>query len=320
MNAVCNTLITPMVRYAILFLVLVCASISAPAHDSPEHVIELLTARMASAGERPELLWRRATEHRALGNLSAAGRDLRRALRLQSDYLPALTDLGRVRTAQGRHRAALAAIDRAFRFVRDEPGRAPLHMLRAEIYSDVGNIEQASRECDLALCNGSGGELDWYLTRSQIQCRLGRYADAVAGLRQGYELTGSAVLEVEGIDAMIEAGQYVEALQKIEPILQESRLQSAWLIRRARVRLASGEITAAQADLAAAIRELNGRLGTPTPESSLMAERGLAHALLGDEVLARRDLAAARKLGAEPLLLRRVEQALGTGRKEKDRG
>ena len=41
----------------------------ASAHDSPEHVIEILTARMEAVGKRPDLLWRRATEYRAINLL-----------------------------------------------------------------------------------------------------------------------------------------------------------------------------------------------------------------------------------------------------------
>ena len=279
-------------------------------HDSPEHVVEILTARMEVVGQSPDLLWRRATEHRALGDLSAAARDLKRALKMDSRYLPALTDLSRVQLAQGHRRRALWTIDRAFEFVRDEPGRSPLRMLRAEAFVESGYLEKALSECDRALLYADGTQLDWYLTRSQVQCRLGRFNDAVAGLKAGFELTGSAVLEVECIDAMLDAGKFSEALERIEPALADSRWQASWLVRRARVRLAAGEISSAHADLMAAIRELNQRLTTPRPDPSLLTDRGLASALLGDVAPARRDLSEAKKLGADAETVRRLEVAL----------
>jgi tetratricopeptide (TPR) repeat protein len=279
-------------------------------HDSPEHVVEMLTARMEIIGPRPDLLWRRATEHRVLGDLVAAGRDLKRALKLNPRFLPALTDLSRVQLAQGSRRRALRTIDHAFEFVRDEPGRAPLRMLRAEIFAERGEMEKALIECDRALRHAEGTPLDWYLTRSQIQCRLGKFNEAVAGLKAGFDLTGSAVLEVECIDAMIDAGRFEEALERIEPILADSRWQASWLVRRARVRLAGGDISAAHADLMAAIRELNQRLNSPRPDPGLLTDRGLASALLGDAVPARRDLNEARKLGADAETVRRLEVAL----------
>ena len=297
-----------------LLALLVLFHASAFAHDSPEHVIEMLTARMKVTGERADLLWRRAAEHRALGNLAAASRDLGRAIKLQPDFIAAFADLGRVQLAQRHYRRALATVERACKIVRDEPGRAPLRMLRAEIFSEAGKLGKALAECDSALQHAAGAELDWYLTRSQIQCRLGKFNEAASGLKQGFELTGSAVLEVEYIDALIQAGRFHEALEKIEPPLAESRWQSSWLLRRARVRLACGEISGAHADLLAAIGELNQRLQAPHPDAGLLADRGLAHALSGDLALARRDLGDAKKLGADAMALRRLVVAVAAQR------
>jgi tetratricopeptide (TPR) repeat protein len=217
-----------------------------------------------------------------------------------------------VQLAQGHRRRALWTIDRGFEFVRDEAGRAPLRMLRAEIFAESGDLEKALIECDRALRHREGVQLDWYLTRSQIQCRLGRLDEAIAGLKEAYERTGSAVLEVECIDAMIDAGHFDEALKRIEPVLADSRWQASWLVRRARVRLAGGDISAAHTDLMAAIRELNERLRSAHPDPGLLIDRGLASALLGDAAPARRDLAEARKLGADADTVRRLETALAS--------
>ena len=300
-------------RAALLLSLLLSPAIIV-AHDSPEHVIEILTARMETVGERPDLLWRRATEHRALADHAAAARDLKRAVKLRGDYLPALIDLSRVRLAQGRRSEALRTIERAMSLVSDEASRAPLRMIKAEIFADSGNPTAALGECDRALAGSGGAELDWYLTRSQIQCRLGRYAEAAEGLQRGFELTGSAVLEVESIDAMIDAAQYEAALIKVEAALAETRWQGSWLVRRARIRLGTGEVAAGHQDLAAAIVEMNRRLNPAHPESGLLSERGFAYALLGDLALAKRDLASAKRRGAEPVSLRRLELALASQR------
>jgi hypothetical protein len=63
--------------------------------------------------------------------------------------------------------------------------------------------------------------LDWYLTRAELQRRLGKFEAAAAGLKQAFDRTGSAVFEVEWIDAMIDAGQYAQAIERIEPRLAE---------------------------------------------------------------------------------------------------
>lgn len=294
--------------------VLLVAKVCLEAHDSPEHVIQILTARMETIGERSDLLWRRATEHRVLGNLRAAASDLKRSIKLRRDYTVAWVDLGRVRLAQGRHREARRTLERLLKTVPDEAARAPIRMLQAEILVASGDNAGALRECDRAIDATGEVQLDWYLTRSQIQCELGKFAEAADGLRRGFERTGSAVLEVECLDAMIDAGQHEAAAGKVESELHEVRWRGSWLLRRARIQLARGKISAAHQDLGEAILEFNRRINPTAPEPGLLAERGFASALLGDLQPAQKDLAAARKAGADAPMLRRLELALRPSR------
>ncbi len=296
--------------FRLLFVIAALLPCPAAAHDSPEHVIQILTARMETIGERPDLLWRRATEHRVLGNLPAAARDLKRAIKLRSDHTAAWVDLGRVRLAQGRHRDARRTVEKLLKTIPDGAGRAPVRMLKAEILMAAGDADGALREADLAIESTSDPLLDWYLTRGDLQCRLGKFAEAAAGLRRGFERTGSAVLEVECLDAMIEGGQHDDALAKVESELRQVRWRGSWLLRRARIAVARGEIASAHRDLGEAILEFSRRINPAAPEPGLLAERGLAGALLGDLTLARRDLAAARRAGADAVMLRRLELAL----------
>ncbi len=286
------------------------ASSPAIAHDSPEHVVESLSVEMARTGTNATLLYRRATEYRALGRLAPAVADLERALALDSRFIPAWSDLARVQLSRNRASDALVSINRAFDLSPDEAGRAPLRMVRAEVQAALGKPDDALADCERALSAGSMLEADWYLARGQLQIRLGRYAEAAAGLKAGFDQTGSAVLEAELIDSLIDAGSYREALSLIEPRLTEARCQSSWLLRRGRARLASGDTVRARGDLNAAVTEINGRLHPTQPDAALLAERGLASALLGDEAAAHRDLATARRLEADAATLLRVEAAL----------
>jgi len=279
-------------------------------HDSPEHVIDILTARIEADPARADLRWRRATELRALGRLDEAARDLKKALQLQKDYYAAMLDLARIQLAQGAKRGALATVERGLAQAGDNAARASFRMLRAEIRSQCGQEAKALEDCQWALQHNPNVELDWYLTRSELQSRLGRFREAAQGLKEGFERTGSAVLEVESIEAMIDAAQFSEALAQIEPLLADCRWRSSWLIRRARVRLGQGDITAAQTDLSAAIQELNSRMRGTQPESGLLADRALAFALLGEVEPARQDFARAKKLGADGAMLWRVHNLL----------
>ena len=289
---------------------IIFVSSPAVAHDSPEHVAEALSVEMARTGTNTTLLWRRATEYRALGRLSSAAADLQHALSLDPKFMPAWSDLARVQLSRSRASEALSSINRALVLAGDERSRAPLRMVRAEVEATLGRPDAALADCERALSAGAVQEADWFLARCLLQLRLGRYVEAAAGLKKGFDQTGSAVLEAEWIDALIDGGKHGEALQLIAPRLIDARCQSSWLLRRGRARLASGDAVRARGDLNAAITEINSRLHPTQPDAALLAERGLASALLGDEAAARRDLATARRPDVDEATLLRLETAL----------
>src|SRR5688500_16441906 len=111
---------------------LLAFAVSLPAHDSPEHEIEALTAKMAASGHSPKLLARRAAEWRALGKFKEASEDLRQAVSLKPDSVSILTELARVESAQDRHEEALATVEKALNLQSVEA--EPLYLLRAEIW------------------------------------------------------------------------------------------------------------------------------------------------------------------------------------------
>jgi tetratricopeptide (TPR) repeat protein len=265
---------------------------------------------MNEQGKSADLLWRRATEHRELGALESAASDLREAIALQPEFLTARADLGRVQLRQGKTALALETLNEAVLVASDEASRAPLFLTRAEVHAERGELAAAGADCERAIGACPAPEPDWYLLRGQILLRLGKAPEAAAGLKQGFDQTGSAVLEAEWIDAMLDAGMARAALERIEPPLAESRCQSSWLIRRARARLALGQSARARGDLHSAVTEINGRLSPARPEMTLLLDRGLALALLGDTAGASDDLAAARKAGADAAATWRLEAQL----------
>jgi tetratricopeptide (TPR) repeat protein len=285
------------------------APAAARAHDSPEHVIEDLTRLMDKRGRTPELLYRRACEHRALRRLDPAAADLRAALALDPRYLPACLELGRVQLAQGRPDDAWASGEQARRLAATAVERGRVHMLRAEVHTARGRAEAALAECADA-CRLVPGEVEWLLRRSQLHRALGRHADRIDGLEAACQANPSVVLKTELIDARIDAGRAAAALPEIERELADSRWQSSWLIRRARARRQLGDASAAEQDLRAAVAEINQRLHPARPDVTLLADRGLAHALLGDTRAAHADLAAARALKADAWVVDRLASAL----------
>jgi tetratricopeptide (TPR) repeat protein len=282
----------------------------AAAHDGPEHVIEALTVQMQKEGTSAPLLYRRAVEYRALGNMDSAAEDLESAVKIAAAYLPAQRELSLVRLAQGRNADALAAIDRAVSLVNSERERAPLYMIRAQVHADSGRPADALSDCERAFAPGDG-DVDWYLTRARIQAGVARWDEGLAGLRQGVSKTGSAVLQVEYIEMLIDTGRYAEALVRIEPHLKAARWQSAWRLRRGRALLGKGDTVAARAELRAAVTEMEPRIRPQTPDLTLVADRGLAYALLGDRESARRDYETVRTAsGGDSWLTYRLKAAL----------
>lgn len=293
-------------RASVLASLLQCGAFLCLAHDSPEHKVAELSFEMARSGKSVSLFMQRGIEHRALGELGHAAADFEAASRLDPKLTAALKELSLVQLAQGKTGAALETINRALA----SEAAPDLLMTRAEVYAAERNYRAALRDCETAFMNPNVN-LEWYLLRAEFQRQLALFEDCLRDLREGFEKTGSAVLREESIDAMIDAGHYKAALKEIERELRESRWRSSWLIRRGRARIGLGENKAARRDLEAALSELNQRVMPGSEDVSLLVDRALAHALLGDKARAGENLRQARWRGAELWMLWRVEREVG---------
>jgi tetratricopeptide (TPR) repeat protein len=294
------------IRASSLFLVVLAfGSMPLLAHDSPEHEVEFLTTRMARVGKNASLLMRRAAEYKALGELEKAAVDLTEAIALEPKGPAAYADLSRVQFAQEKFPEACTNVSRAVTLTEDAGQRGPLYLLRAHIQAARGLATEALADCELS---ARRDDQDWYLIRSQLQGKLGRHEAQVAGLKEGFERNGSIVLEIEWVEAMIDAGQYRQALERIEQHLNRLRWRSSWLLRRARA--LKGMKMDYQADAMAALSELNQRIKPEHPEPTLLLDRALAYALLSKPAEAAKDLALAKKHGIPPTSCARVEALL----------
>jgi tetratricopeptide (TPR) repeat protein len=285
---------------------LVLAHLSpAQGHESPEHEVEALTLRMTKAGKTASLLLRRAVEYKALGELDKAVSDLAEAIKLEPKVPALYVELSRVEFAQGKLGEACENATRSLVLMDDAGDRGPVFLLRARIEAARGRAAQALADCELA---DRKDDLDWYLARSQIQAALGQFDARVTGVKQGFQRNGSIVLEIEWIEAMIDAGQYRPALERIEQHLNQLRWRSSWLLRRARaLKGLNGDF---KADAQAALAELNERIKPERPDSMLLLDRATARALLGNYAAAANDLAAATKLGMPATACERVKRLL----------
>lgn len=278
-------------------------ALPAPAHDGPEHEIEELSDRIKKEGESEDLLLQRAIEYNVLQKNAEAAKDLERALHFNPESAAAQRELARTYFILGKTNEALDTASRGIKNASEGAERASLRIVRAEILREKKEHQKALEDADKAI-NEHPGNVEWYLLRSQLHVALKQKKDRVAGLEEGIKATGSGVLEAEWVDALIENGQHKLAMEKIESELNESRLVSSWLIRRAKVRLASGQKEEAKADLKAALEELNARMTGRGPEAELRADRGLVHELLGNRDDAKKDYEHARDKGVSDEWLR----------------
>ena len=118
----------------------------------------------------------------------------------------------------------------------------------------------------------------------------------------GIRETGAGVLEIERVEALIDAGQFREALPLIETELNDSRIKSSWLIRRARAQLGLGKKADAERDLQEALDEIATRLNPTTPDVPLLLDKALSLELLGQKREALRAYEEAREKGAAETL------------------
>lgn len=287
------------VTFSFAFVFACVFPFGAGGHESPRHAIEALTRRIAERGPTAPLLVRRASEFRAARDYQAAEKDLEAALLLDFESLEARLSLARVRLRRGDPAGALETAQAALRTDPDDRTRAALLALRAEVRLASDEETKALADFDRAL-ELNPMEIDLYLSRSRAQARIGLHDARLKGLEAGIAATGSGLLRIEWIDALLDAGRYDEAAPHIEKKLARVRHKNSWRIRRARVLGARGEKEAADAELREAVEEINQRLNVQRPDFTLIADRGFAYALLNEPALAHKDLKAIRDSDAEP--------------------
>lgn len=263
------------VFFSAMFLACGFAAAPAAAHDSPEHVVEALTAQMAKTGPTADLLYRRAVEYRALRKYAEAEADFEASLALDLNSFATTFALAEILATQKKWQRCIELVE-PLTTAKDQSLRAAGLSLRGRIRAAQGDWNTALADFEAAM------ELDelieTYLLRAKAHAELYERSKQIEGLRQGWTRTESPVLLRVLCDALIDAeGKHLaEAMTIVNREAAESRYRSAWLLRRARLHLIQNNRAEAIADLQAALSELNARLDTPRPDPTLEWERTAA--------------------------------------------
>ena len=309
------------IRHSSFVIFLTCLMLTmtgaARAHEGPEHEIDELTERLRDEGESADLLLQRAIEYNVMGKTAEAVKDLERALTFESHSAGIMRELSRAYFAAGKTNEAYDTATRGIKYAAEGAERASLLMVRCDILRARKDYQKALDDADKAI-REHPDNCEWYLSRSQLQQQLGQKKERIKGLEDGLKETGSGLLEGEWVDALIDGGKAEQALVKIESELEGARVQSTWLIRRARAFLALKKKGPAQEDLEAALFELNQRLGRGATDPLLLMDRGQAYELLGNKEEAKKDYESARDKGVQDEWLRERIRVLKGDDKKKD--
>ncbi len=281
-----------------------------PAHHDTEEMIARFTQRIESGEASAELHYQRAVEYRILLQPAKAEADLHAALEYDPNYTPAHRELAHLLAKRGEKTLAIQAARHAILASRNLDERAGAMILLARLLAVSGQPGAALRSCREAFELKSPGEVEWYLLHAELLALLDRDHERPGILAAGYTATHSIVLRNAWVDALLDAGDFQTALPVIEQELSEARLKNSWRLRHARAQLGLGRIAAASAELATCLEELEKRIHPARPDVTLIAERGLAYALLGRIGAARSDLRRARAGGADQWMTAALERAL----------
>jgi tetratricopeptide (TPR) repeat protein len=271
-----------MSRNLILFLVL--PQILFAHHDVQTTILEL--SKKIQTRPTAELFYQRALEYRALRNALLTEEDLRAALKLDPNHRGALTALILV----PENPQAMELAESFLAASADPQHQLEALYLIAQVAESSGDFQVALSSCAKIEESFSKFPSEISLLHSRLLLSEKKADKAAEVLKKAYEKHQSVVLRNAWIDASLSAGETTITLPLIEHEISSSRFRASWWIRRARASLILKRPQEARADLNAALLELNSRIQPDRPDLTLIADRGLALALLGSKTLARRDL------------------------------
>ncbi|MDB4763333.1 hypothetical protein OAG38_06305 [Akkermansiaceae bacterium] len=290
----------------LLLLILVFTPILVLAHTDISETIKALTTRI-DTNPTADLYYQRATEFRALQQKVHAIEDLESALKIEPHNRHALVALVQLYETNKR---AKALISRYQKFAENKEEKFEAHYLLASYNAKLGLIELASSQCDTLHLLRPNEDPALDLFHASLLLKLQRPNKAATILKKSLNRTESIVVRNNWIDAALTAGQTEAVLPLIEKELSSSRFRSSWLIRRARASLILKRKEAAQADLREALVEIAPRINPERPDFTLISDRGLIHALMGNKPRAKNDLETLKKSGYSPNAYRLLSSAL----------
>ena len=214
-----------------------------PEHEQIAVLSEQLARRpddFAARLRRGELL----RDHARVGGsneLAAARADFAWVLRKFPHHIPGNLGLARVEADAGEWTNALRRLDRV---LAQSNTVATAHLLRAQLLVKCDRPAEAVTAFDatLRLQNEPRPETFLARARAQLQADPAQLAPARAGLEVGLERLGPVPgLQLLALDLATRAGDFSNALARLDRLAAESERPETWLNRRGDLLLRSGD-------------------------------------------------------------------------------
>ena len=222
--------------------------LSAPpeAHSHPSADTRLRAVdRQLSETPSANLYVERGKANLQAGRWQEALGDADRALTLHPGLIDALLLRAEVRYTAGEVDQALTAVDA---LLAAQPQSAAGHHLRARVLRELGRLAEAEIEYDSFIDGERQALPDHYIERADVQAAAGRLDAAVSGIDAGLTRLGMiATLQLKAVDLEVRRGNFNGAVGRLDRLLERSPRQVFWLVRRAEVLAAAGNVDESRA-------------------------------------------------------------------------
>jgi tetratricopeptide (TPR) repeat protein len=263
----------PVLRVAVMVVVLVVGAAGARAHDGLARAIaradEVVRARPGDA----RALVERAALLRRAGEVARALADLDVAAALAPELREVALERG-LALAAVEPRRAEAELDR---FLSDGPPSVAALSARAAIREGAGRLGEARADWDAAFRLRADPELA--LARGRVDEAMGDLARAADGYEEALRaLGGAVVVRLALVRVETARGRWARARALVDEGMAQSPLKAEWLLARADVDDASGRRADAVRARREALREVDATLGRKRTPLRLLTR---ARALIG---------------------------------------
>lgn len=217
---------------------------SALAHPDLLARIAQVTAQLEKPGDHYELYLTRADLYRRHAQFEEALADISEADHIKPDAPATLFSKAQVLCDMGQAGEARNDVQK---FLAANTNQLDALILRARCNIRLDQREAAIADYSFVISNSPAPGPDLVEERARAQARLGRLADAVAGLDEGFAKCGEVPsLQLLAIDYERQRKNFAGALDRVDKIIARFPVKEPWLTLRAEILEQSGRLAEAR--------------------------------------------------------------------------